>query len=947
MKDATEMTMQNSDASGVRATSITDCPESTRDAAQVTVLTSQIPKILTKEIRLEKEGGLIKLPSAQLVQGSAEVKHIQCMRDFSALLQLLEDTQALVYGVPKENLSQAKVVTKKAFESLDNTNGVITRSNQHFDWPDGAGIMMFDYDPDGEALTKDAVLQLLYDACPEIKDVDHLWWMSSSSNIRNEETGEQLSGVTGQRVYIMVEDASDIPRAAEIIAQKLWLAGKGFFKISKSGVMLERVPFDMAVYQPSRLDFAAGASTTAPLVQERGQPVLVEGARNLLDTRAVLRDLGAEDLSHVDAFKLAKGTAAKHDADKVKRQYVSKMSEKLKVNNNRLRDDDMPDLIGGVIETKSLPPYWPLHVWTGDELVEMTVEAALNNRFGYHESLCMDPIEPDYDGGRLVGKLYLDQKHPILNSFARGGQPFKLLDNVPEIFLPGRLSDAVDESVNVIERKGAAYSYGGSLAEPIAGKLVNLDVIRTKILLSRLIDFEGAKGPCDPSSDLAKGVIYHGGDRCINPVKGFVDHPIIDADFRLFPKQGYDREMQILGRFDHNRFDIEDRVLTDDEIMHHLTRIYAPFTGFDLAGSEDRSVLMAAIFSAVVRQVLPTCPAFGFDAPMQGSGKTLLAETIAIISSGEKASAIAPGRTDYDEEFRKRLMSLFLKGEKAYLFDNIVGQFDSASLAAALTNEVYEDRILQYSKTAKIYVKALFLFTGNNLRFTGDMSRRVLTARLKPADDNLTQRAYQFDPMVKGQQMRREIISSVLTLINHWKQCGAPRASGAMTSFSEWDTLVRQPLAFLAKQYPDFGLLDVLDVSSTQQADSGDKEALIALLVTLAAYRGVAVRFKAGELFESLRSNLDLQDVIFAFVRRESVQSSQHVGNLLRGFVDRNVEGLVLRAKKVSGSMSYWIELTSDTHLKTIEQLPLKQSVLLTHDDSGVRQVMPQLIQAP
>jgi hypothetical protein len=77
-----------------------------------------------------------------------------------------------------------------------------------------------------------------------------------------------------------------------------------------------------------------------------------------------------------------------------------------------------------------------------------------------------------------------------------------------------------------------------------------------------------------------------------------------------------------------------------------------------------------------VRQVLSTCPAFGFDALMQGSGKTLLAETIAIITSGTKASAIAPGQTDYDEEFRKRLTALFLKGEKAYLFDNIVGQFD-------------------------------------------------------------------------------------------------------------------------------------------------------------------------------------------------------------------------------------------------------------------------------
>jgi len=936
MKDVTEMKNQNSDASGVRTTSIAQIPVNANTAAQLTVLSSQSPKVLTKQILLDDEGNMVKIPSAHLTRGNAEVVEIQSMQEFSELLQDLEDSQALVYGVPKGSLSQAKVVTKKAFSALSDTKDVITRSNDHFEWPSTAGIMMFDYDPDDTVLDQEAVLNVLYTACPAIKDVDHLWWTSSSSNIVNSNTGQQLSGLEGQRVYIMVKNASDIPRAAKVIEQQLWLAGHGHFKISKSGSLLERVTFDMSVYQPSLLDFASGASTTFPLDQNRGKPALIKGTNSVLDTRAFLSDLDAAKLKQVNICKLGVEAVAKNDATKVKGQYIAEMSQKLKANNNCLEDAVMPEIIEDVMSTRALPTYWPLHVWTGDALVEVTVETVLNNTFDYHESLCLDPIEPDYDGGRLVGKLYLDQKQPILHSFARGGQPFKLIDDVPEIFLTGCLSEATNMSLDILEQKGAAYTYGGALAAPKAGKLVNLSRIRMKLLLSSLIDFKGLKGYCDPTSDLAEGVMCEGADRNINPVKGFVDHPIIDASLRSFQKQGYDRTMQILGRFDHTKFDVIDQKLTDDEVFFHLARIYKPFTGFVLASADDKSVLMAAIFSAVVRQVLPTCPAFGFDAPMQGSGKTLLAETIAIITSGVKASAIAPGGTNYDEEFRKRLMALFLKGDKAYLFDNIVGIFDSPSLAAALTNEVYEDRILQHSKTVKTHVKALFMFTGNNLRFSGDMSRRVLTVRLRPDDANLAQREYKFDPTVEAKQTRKQIISSVLSLINHWKHCGQPRQPGTMTSFSEWDTLVRQPLALIAAQLPQSGLVDVLDVSVRQQDSSNDKEALIALLIALASGFGVNQRFKAGEVHNRYKvsDHNDVADAILAFRTRDQLQSSQKIGILLREFVDRNVDGLVLRSSKASGSLSYKVELTDDTHKLSIQLLSARPYDLIASNDS-------------
>ena len=451
-------------------------------AAQLTVLTSEYPKDLTKQILLDKDGNMIKQPSANLSKGTAELVSIQSMQEFSELLQSLETNQALIYGVPSGALSQAKVVTKKAFGALEDTEGVITRSNDHFEWPAGPGIMMFDYDPDGEALGQEAVLQLLYDVCPEIKNVDHLWWTSSSSNITNEETGEQLTSVSGQRIYVMVEDARDIPRAAKVLEDTLWREGHGYFKVTQAGSMLERVPFDMSIYQPSRLDFAAGASTTAPLNQDRGLPELIKGTNNVLDTDVLLLELDKTDQTLMEAMKHAQKSVAMIDAEKAKAQYLATMSETLKANDNYLTDEMIPDVIESAVVKGKLPPYWPLHVWTGEELAEVTVETVLNNKFDYHELLCLDPIEPDYDDGRLVSKLYLDQKDPVAYSFARGGRSFFLNDYVPEIFLPGQLSYAVDECLDILEHKGAAYCYGGSLAQPIAGKLCSGQLIPDIIL---------------------------------------------------------------------------------------------------------------------------------------------------------------------------------------------------------------------------------------------------------------------------------------------------------------------------------------------------------------------------------------------------------------------------------------------------------------------------------
>ncbi|NRP46573.1 hypothetical protein XMD543_000598 [Marinobacterium sp. xm-d-543] len=888
--------------------------------AQITLLTTKTPKVLTKQVHLSKEGRMVKVPSAQLTRGEAEVVSITCIEEFAELLQGLADSQALVYGVPMHGLTHAKVVTKKDLESLDGSPGVIARSNDHFEWPAAPGIMMLDYDPEGEALDRETVLELLYNACPAIKDVDHLWWMSSSSNISNIETGEQISGVSGQRIYFIVDDARDIPRAAKVLGEKLWLAGHGHIKISASGAMLERVPFDMSVYQPSRLDFAAGASCVAPLAQDRGAPVLLKGTASNLNTTAALPSLKDSLQEKLEELKAGKEVVARPKADEARLEYARRMKKKLKTYEFGESDEEILAEIDRILYKGELPSYWMLHVWNGSELIDLTVQDVLRNKQAFDGMLCLDPIEPEYDECRLVGKLYLNQHNPRVFSFARGQRSLTLKEFKHVILVESELHNAVNETLEILEKRKDAFNYGGVLVTPINKTLNYLDHPKMKHLLGGFIQYWSLAKPCNPTNELVDGVCSIGVARNLNPITGFVDHPVIDSKLRMLLKPGYNQQMKMLGDFDHKDFDVKDQQLTDREVMFHWNRVLAPFTAFELGDDDDRTVLMAAIFSAVLRQALTTCPVFGFDAPIQGSGKSLLAETIGIIASGKAPSAIPPASGKFDDEFRKGLTAILLRGDKVINFDNIVGTFDSASFAAAITSEFFEGRYLGKSKMIKVRNKTLFLMTGNNLQLVGDMSRRVLKARLIPKSNKLAMRKYDFDPRERALETRSEIISSVLSLINHWKHCGHEKLPGTMTSFSEWDLLVRQPLAFIGQQFPETGMVDVLDVSLKQQNDSSDKDALINLLKEAAIHFGVGILFKGGAAFKAFKDMARFEDAVLAFKSREELRSSQHMGNLLKQFKDRDVEGLVLRCKQISGSWSYWVELTDDTHRQEIEK---------------------------
>lgn len=233
-----------------------------------------------------------------------------------------------------------------------------------------------------------------------------------------------------------------------------------------------------------------------------------------------------------------------------------------------------------------------------------------------------------------------------------------------------------------------------------------------------------------------------------------------------------------------------------------------PFLKFPFMSPADRGILLSALLTATVRASIPTSPAFGFDAPVQGSGKTLLANCVGALAMGE-APPVYPhtGGRD-DEEVRKRLFSLLRYGSRAVVWDNVIGTFDSPSLAAMLTSQNVTDRILAKSEVVSVPNNAIILLTGNNLTLFGDMARRVLICRIDPRTDKPFARECGMDPLAYVLKNRVKLTVAALTVLRGYLANKPSKAPGSMASFEGWDNMVRQTVAWVdqdihPKQYGD------------------------------------------------------------------------------------------------------------------------------------------------
>jgi hypothetical protein len=192
---------------------------------------------------------------------------------------------------------------------------------------------------------------------------------------------------------------------------------------------------------------------------------------------------------------------------------------------------------------------------------------------------------------------------------------------------------------------------------------------------------------------------------------------------------------------------------------------------------------------------------FGFTAPTMGSGKSLLADVVSLIATGRDAAVMSQARSG--EEDQKRLLSILLHGDPIIVIDNVERDIFGDALCSILTQSTYKARILGENTVVSVPTNAMFIATGNNLTFRGDMLTRALLVRIDPQCERPEERKFTGDLRQHVRSQRGELVSAILTILRAYHVAGRPAQDlKPFGRFEEWSDLVRSALVWLGEADP-------------------------------------------------------------------------------------------------------------------------------------------------
>ncbi len=790
---------------------------------QVTRIKATVPACLSKSYQMTGDG-LDKKSAGQLVRGEYKIRDIRSAIELADELASLHPNEALIYGIPQRAETQGSIASRKEARP-----GEITRTRDNFDWPAGPAVMFLDYDhrQGAEPLTANMLWELIITSVPELANAPAVVTASATSYIYDKKTGKEIKGAGGWHVYLIVKDGRDIPRAGQALFEQTWMTGHGWFMVSSAGSLLERSLIDTTVWQPERLDFAAGAVCLPPIEQRRPAPLVKNPDAKPFDSQQLRR---VSAIAELERLKSIASAAVAEEAKKVRDRWIEarvadvmvtvsetdadkreERSKILRVTYRRAAEDGL--LLGDF-------------VLTTEDGRQVTVGEILDNVDHWHGKRFADPLERDYRNDSRVAWANLQSGgKPIIFSHAHGGRRYVLVRAPQTIQVSGGEMPRIVEAVQRhMHRAGEVYQRGGELVRVADGLTLVVHPAWLRTHAETVARFEkwknNASQPTDCPSDLHQRIIANRGGWPFPELVGVATAPTMRLDGTLLDRPGYDKETGLLLLAEHpDRWPSILFEPTKDQVRSAILCLWQPFESFPFVKSVDRAIALTAMLTAVVRQMLPTAPAFGITAFHAGTGKTKLARCLGILTNG-RVPSVTPW-SDNPEEQRKSLMAALLAGPGALLLDNIERPVSSAELCAAITSEKYEDRRLGFSERLTASTRVLLMATGNNLSIVGDLARRVLPVGLDHGVERPETLSFPFDPVVRVAERWLYLRAAALTILRGFVVAGRPSGGkGCVGSFEIWDELVRQCVVWMRDNELAPFKLDPADaVADTVKAD--------------------------------------------------------------------------------------------------------------------------------
>ncbi|MBN1458340.1 MAG: hypothetical protein JXA57_02305 [Armatimonadetes bacterium] len=357
------------------------------------------------------------------------------------------------------------------------------------------------------------------------------------------------------------------------------------------------------------------------------------------------------------------------------------------------------------------------------------------------------------------------------------------------------------------EEEPQLFRYAGMLARlerDDSGRLqpVAMNVDRMRHLLARLASwhrFRARRGdeggfqdvPTVPPLDVVRDVLAEPSPE-VPTLERVVTCPIILTSGEIAREAGYYPAGRIFADPEVEVGPIPESP-TDEEIAVARDLLLDVIADFPFVGASDRAGAFAMMIEPVVRSLIgePT-PLRLIAKPTPGTGATLMVDVISRIAQGRAPMVIAEGQDE--DEWRKRITAALLEGPELICIDNVSRRLKSASLALAITEDSWTDRILGASRMTKMPVRCLWVATGNNVELSNELVRRTVPIMLDARVERPWERpAGEFQhPDLRGwvETRRADLVAAALTIAQAWMARGRPAGEKLLGGFEAWSRVM-------------------------------------------------------------------------------------------------------------------------------------------------------------
>lgn len=324
--------------------------------------------------------------------------------------------------------------------------------------------------------------------------------------------------------------------------------------------------------------------------------------------------------------------------------------------------------------------------------------------------------------------------------------------------------------------------------------------------------------PTGPDDDICKIILEHPGEwRKFRPLRFLSRMPLITPSGDMVDKPGYDETTGVIYE------PINGPVVTGGTkaaAKAALERILEVFGSFPFEDEVSKAVFVSALLTPFVRPFLRAAPMFLINAPIPGTGKSLLAKLIGIVTTGAAPACISQPTTA--EEMQKLVTTLLLYGSPITLIDNIERPLQGDTLNSALTEETIIARRLGVTELIKASTATTWLGTGNQITVQGDMRRRVLLCRLDAHMPNPEDRVFENDIVDEVKALQAELAGCCLTMLRAYLSSTRKRLP-PYGGFEQWSETVRSAVVWL-------GLADPCGSRQRIRESHSEKDLSVALI---------------------------------------------------------------------------------------------------------------------